>query len=102
MTPYDLARFWSKVKVTTRNQCWLWTAGTFRKNYGAFQYKGKTVKAHRVAWALFNGGVMPDSDVLVLHSCDNAACCNPKPAVIRNWTPPAPTAIAPRPGASSN
>ena len=76
MTPYDLARFWSKVKVTTRNQCWLWTAGTFRKNYGAFQYKGKTVKAHRVAWALFNGGVMPDSDVLVLHSCDNAACCN--------------------------
>lgn len=39
--------------------------------------RGINLKAHRVAFALSNGGVV-DDDANVLHRCDNPPCCNPR------------------------
>ena len=74
--------FWSKVKVGEPHECWEWQACRFWNGYGQFSNralaklgKGRLQKAHRVAYELAHG-VIP-AGKLVLHSCDNPACCNP-------------------------
>jgi hypothetical protein len=43
--------------------------------YGCVSYNGKEELAHRVAFAIANGGNFPDAHAC--HSCDNPPCCNP-------------------------
>lgn len=66
-------RFWAKVRKS--DGCWPWIKSRQPYGYGRFNYQGKQVQAHRVAWILTNGPI-PD-DLCVLHSCDNPPCCNP-------------------------
>jgi hypothetical protein len=68
-------RFWSKVEKT--DDCWLWRAGTRRKDegYGQFFLNGKPESAHRVSLML-NGVILSENDV-VAHRCDNPPCVNP-------------------------
>ena len=66
-------RFWPKVDKS--GDCWLWTAATDGRGYGAFGIAAKVYKAHRVVWALTYGeepGAME-----VCHTCDTPACVNP-------------------------
>lgn len=55
--------------------CWLWTASYNRVGYGAIKVAGGMTVAHRASWEAHNGSV--PSGLLVLHRCDNRACCNP-------------------------
>lgn len=72
MTPIKIARFWSKVRVSTKKPCWLWTGGTSgAEKYGVFHGQ----RAHRVSYTLFNGPI-PDGAV-IRHTCDNPRCVNP-------------------------
>ena len=71
-SPTTVARFWSKVSVGSARQCWPWHAATDEKGYGRFNDE----HAHRVAWWLVNGPI-PDG-LMILHSCDNPPCCNPR------------------------
>lgn len=77
ITHSDAARFWAKVDVRGPDECWLWTAAT-QRGYGAFRIGKKgnrhQVNANRVAYAIANGGLIPDSHVM--HSCDTPLCCN--------------------------
>jgi hypothetical protein len=71
---FSSARFWSKVEKT--NGCWRWSA--FKcKGYGRFGIKKKTYQAHRVS--AFLEGMLPslESNLQVLHQCDNPACVRP-------------------------
>lgn len=68
------ARFWSKVRVTSANDCWEWLAQR-QNGYGVFR-DGRMKKAHRVAWELVNEQI--PVGLHVLHSCDNPGCVNPK------------------------
>jgi hypothetical protein len=68
--------FWNKVDVGSGEECWDWK-GVRQDGYGRAYYRGKRRYAHRVAYLLSNGnGEIPEG-LLVLHSCDNPACCNP-------------------------
>ena len=70
----DVARFWSKVDKHGPNDCWEWTEGRNQKGYGQFHdCNNRPYRAHRVAFAVSYG----DTELLVLHDCDNPACCNP-------------------------
>ena len=69
----DRIRFWSFVKKGSADDCWEWQGG-LSYGYGHFWLKGKTVKAHQVSFYL-NGR---RTKLLVLHSCNNRRCCNPK------------------------
>lgn len=73
-------RFWEKANIAGPEECWNWTAGKQTRGYGAFAYRPKKcVTAHRVAWAIENSnGELPDSKLVVMHSCDNKLCVNPK------------------------
>ena len=73
-------RFWAKVKRLGRDECWLWTASTRNKGYGAFCWRnehGAQVqdRAHRFSYLLHYGAI-PDG-LFVLHRCDTPACVNP-------------------------
>jgi len=67
------ARFLSKVNKT--DACWLWTRGKTIGGYGKFDFKGRTVLAHRIAYEMWVGPIPPDEEIR--HKCDEPSCVNP-------------------------
>lgn len=77
---FDADRFWSKVDIGNKDDCWIWTAKVSRNGYGRFHQtvkKGvyKQFGAHRVSYEITNGEI-PDN-MVVCHKCDNPKCVNP-------------------------
>ena len=71
-------RFWRKVRQEKSDACWDWQAATNAYGYGWFNVKGnKSTTAHRVAAWLSQLIPSLESDLHVLHRCDNRKCCNP-------------------------
>ena len=67
--------FWVKVAITADDsRCWEWQGCVHHKGYGQTSYFGKQQAPHRVAWQIVYG-VEPK---MLLHSCDNRLCVNPK------------------------
>ena len=67
-------RFEEKFEQRSLGQCWPWTAGTNDKGYGQFHIRRKKTGAHQIQFYLYNGYV-PE---VVMHTCDNPLCVNPK------------------------
>lgn len=74
-------RFWQKVAIGKRGECWPWTGHRNTHGYGIIATRDppnrQRFRAHRIAYELHHGTIVPP-DVLVLHSCDNPPCCNPR------------------------
>lgn len=69
-------RFWSKVDMRTPEECWNWQASLNHHGYGRFKLASEVViHSNRMAWALANR--TDPGEQMVLHGCDNPACCNP-------------------------
>lgn len=79
LTKSDIARFWSKVKIGSPDQCWEWISGKSKDGYGQFSIgrkaENRNVRAHRVSWIIKNGNI--PGDFFICHKCDNASCVNP-------------------------
>lgn len=72
-------RFWEKVNIGGKDDCWNWIATINYKGYGEFYSKirgGKHTHSHQVAWMLFSEKDIPEG-MCVCHVCDNPSCCNP-------------------------
>jgi predicted glycosyl hydrolase (DUF1957 family) len=61
-------RFWQKVITEPNSGCWIWLAGTDKKGYGFFWYKGKKRWAHRLVKRFRR---------TAHHTCFNTSCVNP-------------------------
>jgi hypothetical protein len=60
--------------VVGEDGCWNWT-GALSRGYGNLKWRGRTTKAHRVAFLLFRGEF---TEGLTLdHLCRNRRCVNP-------------------------
>lgn len=72
------SRFWAKIKRSSPEECWEWS-GSLKgsgRGYGAICFRGRMVRAHRLALALhLCRDLSPDEHAL--HRCDNTRCCNP-------------------------
>ncbi len=81
-------RFWEKVDKSPglgpKGECWLWR-GSPRGNrksrlsdtfYGGFNYNGKIMLAHRVAYILTHGELA--DEVSLRHDCDTPGCVRPE------------------------
>jgi hypothetical protein len=79
LTDKDKDRFWRFVRKAGPDDCWEWT-GARSKGYGHFAIEKKVHKAHRVACRIAHGQPPEVDDyhgAVVMHTCDNRACCNP-------------------------
>jgi hypothetical protein len=70
--PSEEQRFLRYVNKT--ETCWLWTASLDEDGYGRFTSPERL--AHRFAYRYYKGELVPG--LMVLHSCDVRACCNPE------------------------
>jgi hypothetical protein len=71
-----LERFEAKHVPEPNSGCWLWTGNVGTHGYGQIWHEGKLQSAHRAAWLLYRGPI--PAGLMVLHRCDNRACCNPE------------------------
>lgn len=70
-------RFWRKVALASRDQCWIWQGARDLDGYGFIKQRdGAQLRAHRVSFELHHGPVPPG--LYVCHSCDNPSCVNPE------------------------
>lgn len=72
-------RFWSRVTVSTTNECWEWKMSSGSHGYGqvgwSAQGRNYMVLAHRVAYEIAKGPI--PADLTVDHICRHRRCCNP-------------------------
>jgi predicted XRE-type DNA-binding protein len=66
-------RFLEKISKT-ESGCWNWMSTIKRDGYGQFWLNGKSTKAHRAAWIIFQSEI--PAGKMVLHKCDNRRCVN--------------------------
>ncbi len=71
-------RFWAKVQIDQRTECWNWTASLDGKGYGKFWLSGiKLLRgAHQVAYVALVGFIPEEYELD--HLCRNRKCCNPE------------------------
>lgn len=74
-TEEDIIKYWSKVDIKSKDDCWEWLAGINADGYGNFYCDYKTYSASRLSW-IFTNGPIPEGK-LCLHKCDNRKCVNP-------------------------
>ena len=70
------ARFWNKVEVGDKINCWLWLGYKNRDGYGRMTINRKVRNAHRVSWQMHNNVRIPKGKI-IRHKCDNPSCVNP-------------------------
>jgi len=58
------------------NACWNWTGCCDRDGYGVVSIRDRNWRAPRVSYSHFIGEI-PEGKI-VMHSCDNPRCVNPK------------------------
>lgn len=68
--------FWKYTEVCGPDDCWPWIGPVDEHGYGRISFMVEKVKAHRVAFEMFNGPI-PDG-LVIRHKCDNANCVNPR------------------------
>ena len=71
-----MKRFWDKVEVKSDSECWNWTACKDRDGYGIININGIPTRAHRYSKEIHGG--LDNNYPVVLHTCDNPSCVNPK------------------------
>ncbi len=80
LTPQDLLRFWSHVRIRGPDDCWPWMAAHLPLGYGQFclgsrrDGSRKKFYAHRVAWTIAHGSI--PLGLCVCHTCDAPGCQN--------------------------
>lgn len=62
-------------KGKNQNDCWKWLGYKNKTGYGRMKCNGKNELSHRVSFFIKKGFWAKG---MVLHSCDNPECCNPK------------------------
>lgn len=87
ITQKDIARFWAGVDRDRRseNDCWNWMRST-TNGYGQFSLDGGRTRTYAHRFSAYLAGIVEALPVenhtsgrdLVLHSCDNPRCCNPR------------------------
>jgi len=71
-------RFWKYIEKCD-DGCWRWRGSKINTGYGLIYINGKTVYTHRFSYGLHHPITTPmsENDLLILHNCNNPACCNP-------------------------
>ena len=70
-------RILRKLPSASDEECWITDYATGPTGYCNVTLPDRsTVRLHRLAWEMHNAEPLPDG-VVLMHTCDNPACCNP-------------------------
>jgi hypothetical protein len=69
-------RLLERKSINLETGCWEWAGYVQANGYGQISYLGKLTYVHRVSACVFLGFDL-NSDLFVLHKCDNRLCFNP-------------------------
>ena len=77
MNDKQIEKFLVKIEQgDNEDDCWKWHS--YKSNgYGRFRINNKNQGAHRISYEYFNNCKIKEG-MIILHSCDNPECCNPK------------------------
>jgi hypothetical protein len=72
-------KFWERGRVVDVSGCWIWTGHVTSQGYGKFSWEGNARLAHRVAYQVLLGPVLPHQhlDHVRARGCMSRACCLP-------------------------
>lgn len=69
------------INVKDENECWEFTGFKNKDWYGIIgTSNGKCESAHRIIYKIHNKEIL--ENMVVMHTCDNPSCCNPKHLVL--------------------
>lgn len=71
----QIASFWNKVAITSKEECWLWLGCKNKRGYGSVRINYLMLRANRVSYFIANGPFL--DSLLICHRCDNPQCVNP-------------------------
>ena len=69
-------KLWDRVKKGAEDECWEYRGSFSWDGHSRIEVAGLRFLVHRVAYESTKEGIPPD--MVVMHSCDNGMCCNPK------------------------
>ncbi|MDE3023027.1 MAG: helix-turn-helix domain-containing protein [Pseudomonadota bacterium] len=74
-----LNRFWNKIDIRNKSECWIWKASKYDFGYGQIKADAPfrhNLISHVVSLEIkLNRKLLPG--MCCLHVCDNPSCCNP-------------------------
>jgi hypothetical protein len=70
-------RMEKKTIKSGENDCWKWIASCDTAKYPTIRVGHKLCRASHVAFELYNNVTIPNG-MVIMHSCDNPNCVNPK------------------------
>jgi hypothetical protein len=74
--PADLYRVYVAPRLREQGGCLVFTGFVHPRGYGYVESGGRNMRAHRITYQALRGPIPPG--MVVMHSCDNPACCNIK------------------------
>ncbi len=72
---FVISRFWSKVDVKKKNECWNWRS-SISNGYGKFSIDNYPHSAHVISYKYFHGEY--DKELWIDHKYMNRSCVNPE------------------------
>jgi hypothetical protein len=70
------SRFWSKVNVLKKNECWEWLSSISPNGYGKFSIDNYPYSSHVLSYKFYNDNY--DENLCIDHICMNRKCVNPR------------------------
>lgn len=70
------SRFWSKVNVLKKNECWEWLSSISPNGYGKFSIDNYPYSSHVLSYKFYNDDY--DENLCIDHICMNRKCVNPR------------------------
>jgi len=75
MSKEEFKKFLLSIREVTEKNCWITSYFKNKKERPQIKYRGRTIFLHRVSFSLWKED---PKNKLLLHSCDNPKCFNPK------------------------
>lgn len=76
-----VTRLWSRIEKRGADECWPWTGAVSVFGHGRFRVGKRLYLPHRLIFSLECEAIQDVPEyhgTVVMHTCDNPACCNPQ------------------------